>query len=198
MFVVAGRFLAALVLAGVAVVVGQLPAHACSCAPASTQDHVKAADGVFTGTVSDQRTEQSETGRGGTTTYLVDVRRVYKGDVSTRQVSVTSPRSEATCGLGRLAADKRYVFFVRAGGSQLSATACGGTAPAGGELLDAVVRSLGQGHVPVSAPEPEQAVFTRVAQSRPASVTRLAAPGGALVLVGLLGLVVVRRLARRG
>ncbi len=51
---------------------------------------------------------------------------------------------------------------------------------------------LGAGRPPVPA-RPEQAVFTRVADAEPPTLTRMAAPGIALILAGLLGLVVVRR-----
>ena len=39
--------------------------------------------------------------------------------------------------------------------------------------------------------------MTKVEEADPASVSRLAAPGGALLLVGFLGLLVVGRLARK-
>ena len=48
----ARRLLAALILAGCGVVLGQLPAHACSCVSGTTQSHTKQASDVFTGTVS--------------------------------------------------------------------------------------------------------------------------------------------------
>lgn len=195
MFVNARRLLAALVLAGCGVVVGQLPAHACSCVTTSTQAQAKAAHDVFTGTVTDVTRER---GAGGavTRTYDVQVERVYKGDVATATARVASSGDGASCGLGGLVADRRYVFFAKSGGAGLSANACSGTARASDRLVSKVERLLGEGRVPV-APAPETAVFTRVADSGPPTLTRTAAPGLALILVGLLGLVVVRRVARR-
>jgi len=194
-FAAAARFLASLVLAGVVVVVGGLPAHACSCVASSTQDDVKAADDVFTGTVT--HVARSGSARRGTVTYDVAVERVYKGDVRSDRISVSTSRAANLCGLGDLRADRRYVFLARASGSDLSIESCGSTGPAKAELVGKVERLLGDGRDPSPPAPPEKAEFTAVAGSQPASVTRLAAPGVAMVLVGLLGLVVVRRLARR-
>ncbi|MCW2792589.1 MAG: hypothetical protein JWO76_1687 [Nocardioides sp.] len=198
MFVNAGRFLAALVLAGIGVVLGQLPAHACSCVSATTQSQTKDANDVFTGTITAVMAAQKTDGqRGAIMTYDVEVDRVYKGDVSTSEVQVSSERGSSSCGLGRLAADKRYVFFAQSDGTELSADSCGGTARASDRLVSKVERLLGSGRAPVP-PTPEKAVFTMVADAQPESLTRLAAPGVALVLAGLLGLFVVRRLGARG
>jgi hypothetical protein len=59
-----------------------------------------------------------------------------------------------------------------------------------------VVRLLGEGR-PTTQPPPEPAKFTPVGAGEPQSFSRLAAPGGALVLIGLLGLLVVRGVSRR-
>lgn len=196
-FAAAGRLLAALLLAGVVVVVGGVPAHACSCKAGSTPDDAKAASDVFTGTVEDATTSGGPR-RDRVVTYDVTVDRVYKGDVRTEDVTVTSPATAGQCGVGDLRADRRYLFFARgAAGAELSTGSCSGTAPARGVLVARVERLLGDGRDPAPPAPPETASFTTVADGRPASVTRLAAPGAALVLVGLLGLVVVRRLAGR-
>lgn len=196
-FASAGRFLAALLLAGLGVVVSQLPAHACSCVSATTASQTKAAHDVFTGTVTAVMSARKPDGqRGAIMTYDVEVDRVYKGSISSSEVQVTSERGSSSCGLGQLPADRRYLFFAQSDGTELSADSCGGTAPASDKLVTKVQKLLGDGRGPVP-PEPEKATLTMVADAEPASLTRLAAPGVALVIAGLLGLVVVRRLGAR-
>jgi hypothetical protein len=185
------RLLAVLILAGCAVVLGPLSAQAADCPPAHTADQTKEAAGVFTGTVTDSRSGRADGSR--TTTYDVEVDRVYKGDVKTATVEVTTDRGAT--GLD-LTADKEYVFFVEEDGGALTSDGCSGTARASGDLVSKVEKLLGEGRSPVP-PEPVHAVFTPVADAKPTSLPRLAAPGAALVLAGLLGLIVVRRVGRR-
>jgi hypothetical protein len=186
------RFLVALLLAGCGVVLGQVPAQAVDCPAARTADQTKQAAGVFSGTVTDARNDRTDGRR--TTTYDVEVGRVYKGDVRTATVEVTTDRTAS--GLADLPADKEYVFFVEDEGSVLTSDRCSGTARASGDLVSKVEKLLGEGR-PAVPPEPQHAVFTPVADAEPTSLPRLAAPGAALVLAGLLGLIVVRRLGRR-
>lgn len=186
--------MAALVLAGFVVVLGQLPAQACRCASGTTASHAKQAEDIFTGTVSKVTTERKPNGQRGTTvTYDVAVDRVYKGTINTENVQVVSDGSTSTCGLGALPKGESYVFFARSGNAELAADGCGGTDRATAELVSEVEDVLGDGRPPMP-PEPKTATFTRVADAEPPALTRTAAPGLALVLVGLLGLVVVRRL----
>ena len=62
--------------------------------------------------------------------------------------------------------------------------------------MEKVEAALGAGES-IDPPAPPAPTMTKVEGADPAAVSRLAAPGGALVLVGFLGLLVVGRLARR-
>ena len=105
-------------------------------------------------------------------------------------------RNRAECSLGALAVDTEYMFFVTGTGDPWVATGLSGTLPISDTVVAQVVELLGQGAPPIQ-PTPETAVFTPVDTSEPQSLSRAAAPGAALVLVGLLGLVVVRGVSRR-
>ena len=118
---------------------------------------------------------------------------LYKGDVRTSTVEVRS-RNDA-CALGDLKADRRYVFFVTEEGSELRADRCSGTTASSSGLVSQIEQEVGAGS-PLGAERaagPVTVEFTKLADAEPDSLTRIAAPGAALVLVGLLGLLVVRR-----
>ena len=109
----------------------------------STQDDVKKAPDVFTGTITD--IARSGSARRGTVTYDVAVQRVYKGNVSSDRVSVTTARDAGQCGLGDLRADRRYVFFAKPSGTALAIESCSSTGPARAGLVATVERLLGAG-----------------------------------------------------
>lgn len=183
------RLLAVLLLVGCGVVATGAPASACPQQPALTPaQQVERADAVFTGTVAD-RTRQ-----GPGVHYTVQVERTYKGDVG-EEAMVMTPHSPRACGLPDLAAGSDYVFFATDNGGDLTISSSGGTAPATDARVARVESLLGAGTSP-TPPVPEEATFTLVGGER-TSRTRLAAPGAALVLVGLLGLVLVASLGRR-
>lgn len=180
-----------LLLALTGVVLTSMPAHACSCVRQTFKDQSTAADVVFTGVV-----DAVSAPSGGAVSYDITADRVFKGELTYPVVTVTSPAGGAACGLGDLPADRPYVFLVAQAGSTFSADSCGGTAPVSARTEEQVGRLLGAGR-PVTPPAPESATYTRVEESAPTSLARLAAPGAALVILGLLGLMVVRRLGRR-
>ena len=180
-----------LVLAFTGVVVSQVPAHACSCVAQTFKDQSAAADAVFTGSV-DSVSEPS----GSEVTYEVTADRAYKGELPGRSVTVTSRTDSASCGLGDLETDRPHVFLVARSGDSFSADSCSGTAPVSAKVDERLTRLLGRG-TPVPESPPASATYTPLETSAPPPLERLAAPGAALVIIGLLGLVVVRRLGRR-
>ncbi len=183
-----GRLLAVLLLLGGAVVALAGPAAACPRSDATLPQQAKRADAVFTGTVSDR------TRKGPGVHYAIDVRRIYKGDVGA-QADVVTQRSPHACGLPDLREGTDYVFFATEDGGDLTISSRGGTAAATDARVHRVGRLLGAGTSPTPV-EPERASFTAVAGPR-TTTTRLAAPGVALVIVGLLGLLLAVGLGRR-
>jgi hypothetical protein len=188
------RLFSVLVLACVGVVLAQVPSHAvCRCVQSDVSSDIKSADAVFSGVLVDS----SGTAAGSKSdfaTYEVEGDTVYKGNVRTSTVEVRSRNDD--CSLGDLEADKRYVFFVTEQGTDLRADQCGGTAASSGKLVRQVEQVLGDGTPLGRSNQPDEPVtveFTKVSDAEPDSLTRVAAPGAALVLVGLLGLLVVRR-----
>lgn len=188
--------LAFLLLGGLCVLLtpAVTPASATPTAPRCPTPTVpasaKAARAVFSGSV----TAATRSGTGIVHDVAVD--RVYRGAIDTETVQVQTVPARR-CALGRLADGQAYVFFVGGGGEPWVAANDGGTSPATPELVQRVEGLLGEGRPPVP-PAPEEAVFTPVADGEPRRFTRVAAPGLAMILVGLLGLVVVRGLGRRG
>lgn len=211
------RLLVAVFLVGCFVTVGAAPAQACTCAQAadssgSLMERIKDADAVFTGTVaSSTRSEVAGTvggtvgGTGSdaviTITNEVVLDRVYKGRIDdVDQTVLTTQRTQATCGLGQLQVDSRYVFIVAADGAVEGAWSddgCSGTRAATAALIAEVQDVLGKGRPATPPAAPEPAVLTEVDTAAPTSVSRAAAPGVALVLVGFLGLILVGRLNAR-
>jgi hypothetical protein len=188
------RLLIALVLACAGIVLAQGSAHAvCRCVQGGVEDDVKRADAVFSGVLVDS----SGTARGGNSdfaTYEIEADTLYEGNVRTATVDVRSRNDD--CALGALETDRRYVFFVTEQGPDLRADRCGGTAVRTPRLARQVEQVTGEGTPLGESNQPDEPVaveFTRVSDAEPDSLTRLAAPGAALVLVGLLGLLVVRR-----
>lgn len=168
------------------------------CPFISVADSTKAAMAVFTGQVTAVTKQEKPVGEPGAY-YLQDVTvtRVYQGGINTETVQVRSEKIPKECSLGELVVGTEYMFFAVSSGDPWIAASGGGTVPVNAEVVEKVERVLGDGRDPVP-PAPESAEFTPVQTGEQTTLSRAAAPGIALVLIGLLGLIVVRGLARRG
>jgi hypothetical protein len=102
------------------------------------------------------------------------------------------------CGLGQLTAGERYVVMATPDGDSWLAGPRSGTAAASDALLARVQALLGQGTAPTTGPDaPPRVAYDRVGAAHPRSFLRAAAPGFALIIVGLLGLLGVGMARRR-
>jgi hypothetical protein len=171
-------------------------AHAAPTAPTcptTTLDQdIKRADVVFRGEVKKVFSVHGA-GKQRTRTYRVLSDRVYRSSLVQPSVVVTA-RVGTRCALPTLTKGTRYIFFVTEHGSELMAKP--GTSRATAKLTTQVVKRLGTGVQPEPTP-PATAEFTPVAHADPPALSRLLAPGAALLIISLLGLLVVGRLGRR-
>lgn len=178
------------VLCPVALVVGGAsPGFACSCASQRTADHVALADEVFIGTLVDigEPAGGDVVSSSDPVAHTFTVAAVHRGDVGAVTV-VGSARSGASCGLDGLVLQRRYVVFANADGGRLTATSCGGTAPASPRIVHAVERMTG----PPSAPDPSETGRVAVRTGNPRQqwprwedpLTWSIGVGAVLVLVG--------------
>ncbi len=197
-------FLALALLVGALVGFAPAPpaAAACSCTAAAirsdTERLARGANGIFTGTVTGSTSAPREDGANGEVfTHQVEVGLVYKGDVRDEVVEVQTLSGNA-CDLAQLPTGTPYVFFVGVADGVLTADGCGGTQRKRANLVTELETLYGEGQPPRQERPEETAVIEKVGVADPVTFSRAAAPGAALVLVGLLGLVLVRRLARRG
>ena len=185
------RVAAAMLLAcvGLVLTVSAPASAACTCKQGQLEQQVQRADVVFIGTIDGVEAA------GNDFTYDITASRAYQGGPE-RSTQVFSAGGPNACGLGELEVGTTYVFLATGDAAPYDADSCGGTAVANPTKVEKVEALLGEG-APVEPPPPPTAELTRVEDSPPAGFARAAAPGAAAAIIGLLGLVVVRRLARR-
>jgi hypothetical protein len=178
----ARRCLLAVVVTVGVLVLTPSPSWACSCAAASTQQHVKDAVTVASGTVDWTATD------GMTRTYKVDVDAVYQG-AAARSEKLTTSASEASCGLGGLATGKRYLFFIEGRHpGQMRVGLCGGTVA----YDDAVARDVAAVTGPPGRPLAEPAT-REVSGDGSNAGTVVGLGAAALALVGAVAVFLRRR-----
>lgn len=131
--------------------------------------------------------------------YSVQVQTSLKG---TARGTVAVALVRGPCSLGRtLKLNEDYYFFVNPN-ARGTGWVAPGTAPTVVPYTEPVTQQLHAlldrpSPTPTPTPTPTPVTFARPTAGEPSSFTRVAAPGAALVIIGLLGYLVVRRLGRR-
>jgi hypothetical protein len=179
-----------LVLVVAAGIVALLPgnAWACSCRTTDTTAQVRRAGTVVDGTV------EWVANNGMESTYSVKVDQVFKGKAAARE-KLVGPASEASCGLGTLVADERYLFFIDGvHPGQMKVDLCGGSARYDAATAAAVQAVTGAPGGPVPAP-----AVRSVTDKDPDAGTRWFTVGGSALVVALVlgGLLWFARRTRR-
>lgn len=178
---------ALLAMAGL-VLAAAAPAVACKCEVVDVERQATRADVVFVAEVGGVTESERKF------EYALTATHAYKGTTE-RETAITTNQETAACGLGELKTGTDYIFLATGDTAPYAAGSCGGSGPANAKRLSEIETVLGEGN-DIAAPPPPAPAMTKVEKSAPAPVARLAAPGAALVLVGLLGMFVVGRLAR--
>lgn len=130
------RALRATVLSAILACVLPMPsAYACSCVSEPGRADAPLEGTVFYGEVVRRVV------RGGTAVYVVDVERVYAGEVAER-AEVRTAEHGATCGL-EIPGRGHAVFYAREEDGHLTASLCSGT-----RSVDGPPANLGEGEAP--------------------------------------------------
>lgn len=166
------------------------PAHACSCTADTTfRKQLEGADQVVVATV--ERESRAEQQTAGQVDVKLDVvaNRVYKGTVTEARMSVVAAGGD--CGYWNGSDDQKLLLVIKDGRADM----CGGSRVATTSTVERVQSRLGSG-TRLATPPPAEAVLTPQETRGPRDFARLAAPGAAAALLGLLGLGVVSRVQK--
>lgn len=160
-------------------------AIACSCADIGVAAQVRNADTIVDATLEWATTNGIER------SYGIKVAEVYKGKAATQE-KLRTPADEAACGLGNLATEERYLFFISGEHpGQLRVGLCGGSAEWTPELAEQVRAVTGPPTGPYVAP-PEKPGPKDDDQIVGTSVWTVIGTGAVLAAV-IGGLVLLRR-----
>lgn len=193
------QFLAAVALAATAAVTTS-PAPA-SAAPATSSvtapakcPAFKLADAVEEPLVFHARVTGpgKPTKTAGQVVYPVTVVKALKGVTGGSSLKVVL--NPGVCQPKSLIANEDYYFFAQKKGDTILAA---GTQPRVEEYTDKLQAEIAKEFPEVIAPEPQQVSFSEPASPEGQKLVELAAPGVALVVVGILGLIIVMILGRR-
>lgn len=162
------------------------------------RDRAADAEQVFLGRVDSITRDGAADGDRATRVHHVLVKAPLAGDAPKGNFVTVEFEPSARADDPKLRVDADYLFFTRGTAPAFGADACDGFAPAG-KLDDATLARISGWLVPETEPEPME-VNLRDPEDGPRSspeLGRLVAPGGAISLLGVLGLVLINRLGRQ-
>lgn len=132
------------------------------------------------------------TKKGGPVVYPVTVVKALKGVTGGSSLDVAL--NPGVCQRKSLTANEDYYFFAQKKGDTILAA---GSAPRVEEYTDKLQAEIAKEFPEVIAPEPQQVSFSEPVSPEGQKLVEVAAPGVALVVIGLLGLIIVMILGRR-
>ncbi|TKK89481.1 hypothetical protein FDA94_08785 [Herbidospora galbida] len=181
------RILIVLALLTGGLVLGNAPAHACSCAPLTSAERMEHAAVVFTGTVTrlDAPFEPFSPDVPNVFTFHVD--HAYKG-APTAALEVASHTQGPACGM-RFEPGSRWLIFARSENGELESGLCSGNVPIakGGKPLTANDLPTGESAALIAALGPARQVA--VSPPEPAVVSRRLPPVLVIGVIGVAGLI---------
>lgn len=165
---------------------------------AEVRDRAADAEQVFLGRVDRITRDGAADGDRASRVHQVLVKVPLAGDAPQGNFVTVEFKATARAEDPKLRVGGNYLFFTRGTPPAFGADACDGFAPAG-KLDDATLARISGWLVPEPEPEPMD-VNLRDPEGGPRSspeLGRLVAPGGAISLLGVLGLVLISRLGRQ-
>lgn len=181
---VLARLLAVMAVLAGGLVLGPVgPAAACSCVSDDPAELAHRAEVAFVGVLDSRRADDR------VVAHLFTVDEVRSGDVRRRQDVVTPRGGEASCGVEWSTGVRMVVLAHLDEDGRVASDRCSGSVPDTAATYDATVQALGEPHDPL----PGRSMVALDTTSGQGLLWSAALVG----VVGALGMLVVRRLARR-